>query len=127
MIKQIKNDLSIIFEKKEILGVLLYGSHVINKETNRSDVDICVVAPKEDLHELLSFILQNINVNLKKYDVRIFAELPHYIKIQVIENGILIHSPNRYDLYEYFYFYWKLWADQKHRQKITKEELLSML
>ncbi|MHA1490514.1 MAG: nucleotidyltransferase domain-containing protein [Promethearchaeota archaeon] len=127
IIKQIKDDFSIIIKKKEIQGILLFGSHVINKETNRSDIDICVVAPKENVNELLSFIMQNVNVNLKKYDVRIFAELPLYIKIQVIEKGKLIFSPNKYDLYEYFYFYRKLWDDQKHRQEITKEELLSML
>ena len=77
--------------------------------------------------DLLSYILQNINVALKKYDVRMFSELPLYIKIQVIKKGILIYSPNKFDLYEYFYLYRKLWADQKHRQEISKEEIISFL
>ncbi len=127
LIEQIKTDFSIVFENKDVLGILLFGSHAIDKETNRSDVDICVVAPNEDIRGLLSFAWQNINVSLKKYDVRIFAELPLYIKIQVIQKGILIYSPDKYDLYEYFYFYRKLWADQEHRQELTKEELLSLL
>jgi len=46
-----------------------------------------------------------------------FAELPLYVQIQVIENGILVYSHNKFDLYEYFYFYRKLWEDQKCRQK----------
>ena len=79
------------------------------------------------MHNLLSYILQNINVNLKKYDRRFFSELPLYIKINVIEDGILVYSPNKLDLYEYFYTFRKLWADQKHRQTISKDELISLL
>ena len=99
----------------------------MDKETSRSDIDVCIVAPNEDLHQLISFILQNVNVTSKKYDVRVFQELPLYIKIQVIENGELLYSANELDLYEYFYMYRKLWNDQKHRQEISREELISFL
>jgi len=125
-ITQIYNDFQEIFDKKDILGVLLYGSLVRDTETTKSDIDICVVAPHEDNHQLISFILQNINVDLKKYDVRLFSELSLYIKIKIIEKGILIYSPDNLELYEYFYLYRKIWADQKHRQEISKEELLSI-
>ena len=74
----------------------------------------------------MSFITKNINVIKKKYDVRIFSELPLFIKIRIIEDGVLIYSPSKYDLYEFFYFYRKIWADQKHRQKMSKIELLSL-
>ncbi len=125
-ITQIFNDFQEISNKKDILGILLYGSLVRDTETKKSDIDICVVAPNEDTHQLVSFILQNINVGLKKYDIRLFSELPLYIKIQIIERGILIYSPDKLELYEYFYLYRKLWANQKHRQEISKEELLSI-
>jgi len=125
-LNKIQKDFSIVIEKKKIMGILIYGSNLKGLKTNRSDIDICIVAPNEDNFELLSFIAGNINVIKKKYDIRTFSELPLYIKIQVIEDGVLIYSPNKLDLYEYFYFYRKLWADQKHRQKITKEELLSL-
>jgi len=62
LLDQIYNDFSYVIEKKDILGILLFGSYSKSKNTNRSDIDICIVAPKEDLHKLLSFILQNINV-----------------------------------------------------------------
>lgn len=123
---QIYNDFQKIISNKNILGILLYGSVIKTTETIKSDVDICVVAPSEDKYQLFSYILQNINVNLKKYDIRLFSELPLYIKIQIIENGILIYSPDKFKLYEYFQLYRKLWADQKHRQQISKEELLSI-
>ncbi len=127
LLEQICSDFSIIIQKKEILGILLYGSYLIDKETSRSDIDICIVAPNEDIHQLISFILQNVNVTSKKYDVRVFQELPLYIKIHVIENDELLYSANELDLYEYFYLYRKLWNDQKHRQEISREELISFL
>ena len=117
LISRIKKDFSIVIKNKKILGILLYGSYAQGNTTNRSDVDVCVVAPKEDVNQLLSFVLKNVNVNKKKYDTRLFAELPLYVQIQVIEKGILVYSHNKFDLYEYFYFYRKLWTDQKCRQK----------
>lgn len=127
LLEQIKNDFTKIIKSKDVLGILLYGSHILNKGTNRSDIDLCIVAPNENPYELLSYIRQKININFKKYDVRIFKELPIYIKIQVIEEGIVTYSPNKLDLFEYFYFYRKIWADQKHRQELTKEELLHLM
>ncbi len=126
LLDQIYNDFSYVIEKKDILGILLFGSYSKSKNTNRSDIDICIVAPKEDLHKLLSFVLQNINVEANKYDIRIFNELPLYIKIHIIEDGLLIYSSNKLELYEFFFIYRKLWDDQKHRQEISKEELLSI-
>ncbi len=123
---QLRQDFLPIIKNKNILGVLLFGSYAKGTQTNRSDIDICVVAPNEDPVKLISFILQHINATLKKYDIRLFQEFPLYIKIRVIQNGIIIYSPNKYDLYEFFYFYRKLWNDQKHRQTLSKEELLSL-
>ncbi|KKK45268.1 hypothetical protein LCGC14_1166130 [marine sediment metagenome] len=127
LLKQIRDDFKKVLSAKDILGILLYGSQISNGGTNRSDIDVCIVAPTENPYELISYIWQNINVNLKRYDIRIFKELPIYIKIQVIEEGKVIYSPNKFDLYEYFYLYRKIWADQKHRQQISKEDLLQFL
>ena len=126
LLEDIYNSFSCVIENKNILGILLYGSYIKNVETSKSDIDICIVAPSENKVKLLAFILDKINVVSKKFDIRFFSELPLYIKIQVIEEGQLIYSLDEFDLYEYFYFYRKLWADQKHRQVISKEEILSM-
>jgi predicted nucleotidyltransferase len=66
LLRQIKEDLSTLVQDKEILGILLFGSYLDGLETNRSDIDICIVAPNEENAELLPFIWKNINVNLKK-------------------------------------------------------------
>lgn len=125
-LEEIRQDFLNVIQKKKIKGILLFGSSIINQDTNRSDIDICVVAPDEDIYDLLAFITKNINVVKKKYDIRFFSELPLFIKIQIIEDGILVYSPSKYDLYEFFYFYRKIWADQKHRQQISKIKLLSL-
>lgn len=126
-IEVIRKHFLTVTQKKKILGILLFGSVIHGKETNRSDVDLCIVAPKESPEELLLYILENVNVYTQNYDVKVFSNLPLYIKIQVIEEGILVYSPDKLDLYEHFYFYRKLWKDQKHRQELDKDELISML
>lgn len=126
--KSIEKDFSFLFEKKEVLAVLLYGSVVKGNETPRSDIDICVVAPEcKDRAGLLREVYGNLDVYAKKYDIRIFEELPLYIKIHIILDHDVIHAKDIYDLYEYFYYFRKLWDDQAPRQHITKEELAMML
>ncbi len=127
-IASIKNDFSFLFGKKEILAVLLYGSAVRGEETPRSDIDICLVAPSaEKRAELLKEVYRNLDVVSKKYDVRIFEELPLYIQIQIIQNHEVVYAKEIYELYEYFYYFRKLWEDQAARQYVTKEELAAML
>jgi len=124
---EIREDFSKIIGKKNILGILLFGSYLNGEETNRSDKDICIVAPEEDEYRIFSEILEKINIGLKKYDIHFFSALPLYIKIQIIESGIVIYSSDVLELFEYFYKYRKLWSDQAERQKLTKEDLLSLL
>lgn len=127
LIESVKKHFSEVIQEKKIFGILIFGSIVYDKKTNRSDIDVCIVAPEEDAEALLSFIWEKVNVEAYNYDVRIFSNLPLYIKIQVIEDGVLVYSPNKFDLYEYFYFYRKIWEDQKHRQDLSREDLISML
>ena len=117
LINEIKEDLSFLktkIESEEIEAVLLYGSYAENKQTARSDIDICVVAPKlkapKQFSKLLSQIWQKMDAN--RYDVRVFEELPLYIKMEVIKKHIVIFSRNIPELYYYFYHYRKLWQDQ---------------
>ncbi len=124
---QMKKDFEMLSEKYRIKGIMLFGSQTIDSITSRSDVDICVVAPDENSFTLYSFLSVNLNLISKKYDIKFFTELPLYIQIQIIENGIVVYSPDELDLFEYFYPFRKLWADQIHRQELTKEELLNLL
>ena len=91
LLDQIYHDFVPNLQAKLTLGILLFGSYATDQQTNRSDIDICIVAPNIDNHELFLYIMSKIDVKSKKYDVRMFLELPIHIKIHIIEKGILIY------------------------------------
>lgn len=97
-------------EHDEILAVLLFGSHVEGRAHERSDIDICVVAPGADTREVLRKIWMEVSAD--KYDVHTFEELPLYIKHRIIENHEIIWCRDFGQLQEYFYRFRKLWNDQ---------------
>ncbi len=61
------------------------------------------------------------------YDLRVFELMPLYLKIEVIEKGVVVFARDVYELYEYFYTFRRIWGDQKHRQSVSLEEALIML
>ncbi|RLF43161.1 MAG: hypothetical protein DRN18_00825 [Thermoplasmata archaeon] len=114
LMSRIKKDFDFLRDKREVKAILLYGSYARNEQNIRSDIDICVVAPKlktpKEFASLLGEIWRNVDAN--KYDVRIFEELPLYLKMEVIKNHEIIFSVNPYELSYYFYHYRKIWNDQ---------------
>lgn len=122
LIEKLRKEFS--FLKKDAMAVLLFGSSA--KEGTGRDKDICVVAPKTKSEEVLKKVFGNIDVTGKKYDVYAFEELPLYMKWQVINNHKVVWALDEGDLYEYFYYFRKLEAEQKHRMEISKEEILAM-
>jgi len=89
------------------MGILLFGSTAKGEQTTRSDVDVCIVMPEEGVfHEILGKLGG-------KYDIRIFEELPLYIRVNVIKNHIKIYAKDALDMY--FYRQLKIWKDMEHR------------
>ena len=108
-----------------VLGVLLYGSVVTEEYNERSDIDLCVVAPAaEDKVAFSRWILAKVRD--ERYDVRLFELMPLHLKMEVVEHGEVLYSRDIYELYEYFYATRKLWEDQKHRQMLTEKEALEL-
>jgi len=127
-IKTIKKDFLFLSLRDDILAILLYGSVAKGEETQRSDIDICIISPScKDKLGLLNEIYRKLDVFSKKYDVRFFEELPLYIQINTIENNQIIYTKDVYELYEYFYYFRKLWEDQAMRQKVTPAEMAEIL
>lgn len=127
-IEPVRKDFFFLSSRDDILAILLYGSVVKGEDTPHSDIDICIVAPScKDKRSLLNEIYRKLDVYLKKYDVRFFEELPLYIQINILENNKIIYSKNVYELYEYFYYFRKLWDDQAMRQKVTAVEMAQIL
>lgn len=122
-----KRDFSFLLKREDVLAILLFGSQVKGAGDVRSDTDICIVAPAcKERHGLLKEIYRNLDVYGKKYDVRIFEDLPLHIKMNVIEFNEKIYAKDPYGLYEYFYLFRKFLGDQARRQKLTKEEIAGM-
>jgi len=98
----------------EVLGILVYGSYAEKGETSRSDIDICIVAGHNDKIKLMKLFKKILLIMARdiKYDLKIFEHMPLYMKINVIEKGKPILTMDIPGLYEYFYFYRKLWNDQ---------------
>ncbi|MFH0836821.1 MAG: nucleotidyltransferase domain-containing protein [Candidatus Aenigmatarchaeota archaeon] len=122
--QNIKKDF--LFLKDKVLAVLLYGSVQRKEHTKRSDIDICIIAPDKEPRKILKEIFRNVDVYGKKYDVHVFEEFPLYIKAEIIENHRLIIG-DKHKLNEYFYKTRKIWDSQKHRQKLTKEDMMDLL
>ena len=117
-IERIKRDFE--FLSDSVLAVVVYGSRAKNEETERSDIDVCIVAPNTDGFKIFRETLH------LDYDIRIFELMPLFLKIEVIKNHEIIYTRDILDFYEYLYFFRKLWKDQEHRQRITKEEAFRM-
>ena len=106
--------------------MLIFGSGTKGKAGKKSDVDICIVAPGKNAKDLLKEVFANVDVAGKKYDVHVFEELPLYMRISIIEKHLVVFG-NKFSLGEYFYVFRKIWNDQKHRQKLTKREMMEIL
>jgi predicted nucleotidyltransferase len=106
MIEKIKKD----FEefKDRVFGILLYGSYAKDEYTKRSDIDISLVGVDKDTYMEILGKLGN------KYDIKIFEELPLYIKIDIIKNHKVIFG-DELELSEYFYKFRKIWRDTEKR------------
>jgi predicted nucleotidyltransferase len=127
-IDSLNKDFSFLFERVDIIAILLYGSAAVGDETPRSDIDICIVLPsRKYMKDILNEIYRKLDVFTKKYDVRFFEELPLYIQINIIESNKIIYSKDIFELYEYFYFIRKLWEDQIIRQKVSAAEMADIL
>jgi predicted nucleotidyltransferase len=105
-------DFAFLEKDENVLAVLLFGSGAKGQLNNRSDRDICVVAPAirdtGEMRSLLKRIYVNLDVVGKRYDVWLFEELLLYMKLQVIENHEIVFCRDLPELYEYFYFYRKI-------------------
>ena len=99
--------------RESCMGILLFGSYADEEATKRSDIDVCIVKPSEGI---LDDVLGKLG---GKYDIKVFENLPLYVKIEVIRHHEVIYG-DELDISEYFYFFRKLWRGMEHR--ITRNE-----
>ncbi len=93
------------------LAVILFGSFARGEETERSDVDVCIVAGKrERIKEVWDRILESGLTG--RYDVKIFELLPLKLKIEVIRDGKVVFCRDRDELDYLFWKFRKIWNDE---------------
>jgi len=139
---QIKKDFSWVKKDKRVLSVLLFGSTIKDEYHSKSDIDLALVAPglshfyyscknisneSVDASDLLRKVFRKVNTGLHNYDVHLFEELPLHIKIDFITHHKIVYTADKPGMFEYFYHYRKRWVDQKHRNTVSKDQLISPL
>ena len=107
ILSEIKKDFEYI--KDEVEGVLLFGSAVKGELSKRSDIDIALVGPRNK--RVLLKVFERLG---GQYDVKIFDDLPLYIKMDIINIHQVIFG-NEVELSYYFYRFRKEWKDMEHR------------
>lgn len=112
---RLRHDFRDVARDPRVLGVLLYGSQVTGSTTPRSDVDICVVVPRQNLVDMYEFTMQALRGFDDVYDIRFFEELPLYIQGAIITEGAVIATRDEPALYEYFFRFRKDWEDCLYR------------
>ncbi len=104
---QLKKDLEFI--KEGVKGILLFGSAAREELSKRSDIDICLVKPKGK--RILLEVFERLG---GRYDVKIFEDLPLYIKMDIIKGHKTIFGDES-DISYYFYRFRREWEGMKHR------------
>ena len=110
----IKKDFEQVSKIPRVHSVLIFGSQAKNSSNKRSDIDICIVVPGLNNTKEYLKLLKDIweNADSEKYDIKIFEELPLYLKASVIKSHRIIFSRNESELFYYFYCLNKIWEDQ---------------
>ncbi|HHT9119458.1 MAG TPA: type VII toxin-antitoxin system MntA family adenylyltransferase antitoxin [Candidatus Hypogeohydataceae bacterium YC41] len=89
--------LSLAKKDKEIIAVLLFGSHARGYARPTSDIDVCIVLrdERESFRKRLEYSTLSDTI-----DVQVFQALPLYIRIRILQEGKILHSKDEDFLYQ---------------------------
>ena len=98
----------------EVLAVIVFGSAARDEQTPVSDVDICLVMtpkpfrPNTLSHKRLEYMEDN------SLDLRIFQQLPLYIRVRVLKEGRILFARDEDQLYKLAFRTTQAFEDFKH-------------
>ncbi len=100
-------------QDSDVLAVMLFGSVARGESSVQSDVDICLVLyPKRwQLEELARKRWEYLCFDL---DIKIFQQLPLYLRRRVLKEGIVLLVKDEDQLYELAFRTAKEFEDFKH-------------
>lgn len=104
MNKQAQNLVSLLIQRvksdDDILGVILFGSHVADSGMKPNDVDVCLVVCSDGngINRLSEMRLKY----LKEFDldITLFQQLPLYVRQRVLRDGQVLYCRDEDQLYE---------------------------
>ncbi|HWH08479.1 MAG TPA: nucleotidyltransferase domain-containing protein [Candidatus Thermoplasmatota archaeon] len=83
-------------------AIFLYGSHATGAAHGASDVDVCVVAgPGRDPALALRAVYAHAALGATPHDVRVFEDMPDWLRGQVLDAGVLVWARDEARLSEY--------------------------
>ena len=104
MISELQAKFKFLSTDPHILGIIFYGSFATKQNHAKSDIDICIVAGKSSKYPLYKKIMAGFPEDISNYDIRFFEELPLLIRGKIIEEGVVLYTPDMGKLTEYFFF-----------------------
>lgn len=108
--------------KGRCMAVLLWGSYARGEATERSDMDVCVVAGPEGDAKALQSRLWRMPV-----DGHVFERMPDFLRAEVLRNHRILWCDDEPALAEYLRPYWKRWRTQAARNRLDRDEALAIL
>ena len=75
----------------DVLAVILYGSRARGEQTSGSDIDVCLVLASDKVSsEDLLAVRERYLAEHAVVDLRIFQQLPLYIRHRVLKEGVVL-------------------------------------
>lgn len=111
--------------------VVVYGSHVTGDCREGSDIDVAVITRVKGRSENVELLKSFMGEARPVYDIRIFELLPLKLKASLMGDYVMLFGEEP-EVSEYFYYYRKMWDDQKHRimggyHSSYKEKIAAMM
>jgi predicted nucleotidyltransferase len=108
--------LAMVRQDEEVLAVIIFGSAARDEQVSSLDVDICLVMtpqpepfrPNTLSHKRLEYMKDN------SLDVRIFQQLPLYIRTRVLKEGRVLFVRDEDQVYELAFRTAQAFEDFKH-------------
>jgi uncharacterized protein len=100
---KLSNDFERTVKKDDkVIAVLVFGSYA--RGEHHRDIDICIVLDKKHAQSEMSRIkLKFSSILPTKFDVKIFQQLPIYIRKRILKEGKILSCKNESLLYEIAY------------------------
>ncbi len=110
-----------------LLAVVLFGSRVRGEQGPRSDVDVCLVLDPCRTSgtgaAAAEVRLEYLATTPEGFDIRVFQQLPLYIRRRVLREGRVLYSRDEEALYELAYRTAKAFEDFRHRYRYYLEQV----